>query len=412
MVGQAIAVLPIVMSGCQLRFVELGGYGFDLGMLGIPATIFWLVLGINSLNLLDGMDGMASVVSTSIALTLAAVCSINGQQPYAVLIFPLAGSLLGFLAYNFPPARIYMGDAGSMVLGLALSLASLLAAQADGPVANLTMLSGIMMIPLADTALAIIRRSLSGFGFWHPDRAHIHHRLLDQGLPARQVLTIFASLAAAWGVVVVTAAAWRVEWPIWCGLAVAGIFSVQFHVAGQHEWTMLTRWIGKWRLVNFALPTQAQLLAMPSDAVWQSLLWRMRGLPIVSVTLAVEDATGTTAERGWSDPAAADPRSALEVQIRSLANHRCRLRIEANDLPVGAAWSRLPQLLDCFAQFWADHPETVEVAVLTFDGNESLSHWSSAKRPLRRAKTGRLSGLAGQRREQHGRLSDPVKMDR
>ncbi len=198
MMGQAIAVFPIVMAGCQLRLVELGGYSFDLGMLSIPATVFWLVLGINALNLLDGMDGMATVISTGIALTLTAVFATGGQQSLAVLIFPLAGSLLGFLAYNFPPARIYMGDAGSMVLGLALSLASLLAAKVDGPATNLTMLVAIMAIPLADTALAIVRRSLSGFGFWHPDRAHIHHRLLDQGLPARQVLAIFASLGAAW----------------------------------------------------------------------------------------------------------------------------------------------------------------------------------------------------------------------
>jgi UDP-GlcNAc:undecaprenyl-phosphate/decaprenyl-phosphate GlcNAc-1-phosphate transferase len=375
LLGQSLAVLPIVFSGCQLERLSLGDHSLELGMLSAPATIFWLILGINSLNLLDGMDGMATVVSTGIALTLAAVGFVSGQHEITIIMLPLVGALLGFLPYNFPAARIYLGDVGSMVLGLSVALSSLLAAKSGGTTTNLTALLAIMAIPMVDTTLAIVRRSLSGRGFWHPDREHIHHRLLDQGLVAKQVLLLVVPLATLWGIIVVAAAAWQVQWPIWATAVVAGIFSVQFHLAGQHEWTMLTRWIHRSPIANFTLPSNAQLLEMPFDAAWQGLLGRMRPLPVINVRLTIEGSRGLVSERVWTSGEMVPARSVVEVQSLSRQQYRCLIRVESTELALGAAWSRLPNILDHFAQFWAEHPETIDTAVLPFDATDGSATW-------------------------------------
>ena len=196
LLGQCLVVLPIVLSGCQLQHLVCCGWQIDLGSLAGPATIVWLVLGINAMNLLDGMDGMASIVAVGIAVTIAGIDFFGHTGSLTLVIVPLAGALLGFLAFNFPPARIYLGDTGSMAIGLAVSLAALLAARTDGGATNLTILGAVMAIPLADTALAVVRRSLSGYGFWHPDRGHLHHRLLDQGLRRSKFCSSF--LACRW----------------------------------------------------------------------------------------------------------------------------------------------------------------------------------------------------------------------
>ena len=203
--GQCLAVLPIVLSGCRLQHLTCCGWQFDVGLLSGPATVFWLVLGINAVNLLDGMDGMASIVAVGIAVTIAGIDFFGQTGGVTLVIIPLAGALLGFLAFNFPPARIYLGDTGSMAIGLVVSLAALLAAKTDGGATNLTILAAVMAIPLADTTLAVVRRSLSGCGFWQPDRGHLHHRLLDQGLRPQQILMLFFGVSLVWAAIVAVA---------------------------------------------------------------------------------------------------------------------------------------------------------------------------------------------------------------
>ncbi len=159
-----------------------GGLSLDLGMLAVPATLFWLVLGINSLNLLDGMDGMASSSAPASPPRLSPSPPWSAPEESFSSCCRWPERWLGFLAFNFPPARIYFGDAGSMAIGLALALASLIAGANESMARfDLTILIAVMAIPMADTTLAVVRRSLSGRGFWHPDRAHISTTgLLDQ----------------------------------------------------------------------------------------------------------------------------------------------------------------------------------------------------------------------------------------
>lgn len=182
LLAQVLATLPIALSGCGLTQLACCGWTFNLGVCGPAATVLWLILGINALNLIDGMDGMASLTGLCICLTAAALDMWTGGSHVGTFAIGLAGALAGFLVFNFPPAKIYLGDGGSMFIGLALALASMRVARTEGGVTNLTPMLALMALPLADTTLAILRRSLSGRGIWYPDRGHVHHRLLDRGL--------------------------------------------------------------------------------------------------------------------------------------------------------------------------------------------------------------------------------------
>jgi len=379
--GQCAAVLPIVLSGCQLQRLVCCGWNFDLGPLGGPATIFWLVLGINAVNLLDGMDGMASIVAMGIAVTIAGIDFFGHTGGVTLVIVPLAGALLGFLAFNFPPARIYLGDTGSMAIGLAVSLAALLAAKTDGGATNLTMLAAVMAIPLADTTLAIIRRSLSGCGFWHPDRGHLHHRLLSQGLRPQQILLLFLGVSLVWAAIVAIANHRHSDTLAWSAAAIAVVLAVRLRLAGHHEWALLTTWIGRAPAPELlGPPTVAELGEMPFDTAWHHLVTHLRRSPIDAIILSVEDSDGGLAELSWSNVDDLSAASAIEVMHRSRQAHRCRLRIESAQPLAAGDSSRLISIVDRFAEFWAAHPETVPTTshAVSVESPSSLPmHWQT-----------------------------------
>ncbi len=158
LLAQVAAAVPLALSGCGLAKVACCGGLLDLGLWGPAVTVVWLVVGINSLNLLDGMDGMASLTGLGICLTAAALDASAGGSHVGMFVLALAGALAGFLAYNRPPARIYLGDTGSMIVGLAVSLASMRVARTPDGVTHLTPMLALMALPLADTLLAVLRR--------------------------------------------------------------------------------------------------------------------------------------------------------------------------------------------------------------------------------------------------------------
>jgi UDP-GlcNAc:undecaprenyl-phosphate/decaprenyl-phosphate GlcNAc-1-phosphate transferase len=386
LLGQCLAVLPIVLSGCKLQHLVCCGWQFDLGQLSGPATIFWLVLGINAVNLLDGMDGMASIVAVGIAVTIAGIDFFGQTGGVTLVIVPLAGALLGFLAFNFPPARIYLGDTGSMAIGLAVSLAALLAAKTQGGATNLTMLAAVMAIPLADTTLAIIRRSLSGHGFWHPDRGHLHHRLMAQGLRPQQILLLFLGVSLVWAAIVAVASHRHSDSLAWSAAAIAVVLAVRLRLAGHHEWALLTTWINRSPAPNpLAPPTLAELGEMEFETAWNHLVTNLRHSPIDAIILSVEDAGGGLAELSWSNVDVLSAASAIEVMHRSRQAHSCRLRIESAQPMATGDSARLITIVDRFAEYWAAHPETVPTT------SPELSVESPSAIPLRWQTTGTVS---------------------
>jgi UDP-GlcNAc:undecaprenyl-phosphate/decaprenyl-phosphate GlcNAc-1-phosphate transferase len=170
--GQLLAVVPLIAVGAYAERFTVFGLSIELGLLGIPWTIAWIVLGINAMNLIDGMDGLASTVGVTVAAAVAVIAGATGNTHIAVIAVVLAGALSGFLAHNLPPARIYLGDCGSMVIGLVLATLALRVVPQTGP-PNLTAMCALLFIPLYDTILAIIRRGLNGNGIMTADRGRL-----------------------------------------------------------------------------------------------------------------------------------------------------------------------------------------------------------------------------------------------
>lgn len=168
------------------------GPSVELGGLSLPFTLMWIVGVTNAFNLIDGLDGLAGGVAL-IAVATNLVIALGREEHLMVLLSAaLAGSILGFLFYNFNPASIFMGDTGSMFLGFVLGTIALKAGQkASAAVAILIPITALGL-PLLDTALAVVRRAAVGRPIFHADREHIHHRMLAMGLTQRQaVLTLY-----------------------------------------------------------------------------------------------------------------------------------------------------------------------------------------------------------------------------
>jgi UDP-GlcNAc:undecaprenyl-phosphate GlcNAc-1-phosphate transferase len=188
-----LAVAAVTVFGYEIDYLYLPFVRIpNLGLLILPITVIWIVGMQNTVNLLDGVDGLAAGVVAIVALLLV-VAAASRPDPEKVILLgaALAGCCLGFLLFNFHPARIFMGDSGSHFLGLALALLSIVGVAKVTVAAALLMPLLALAVPIADTGLAIIRRRRRGVSIAHADSRHIHHRLLDFGLTQAQTCLLF-----------------------------------------------------------------------------------------------------------------------------------------------------------------------------------------------------------------------------
>jgi UDP-GlcNAc:undecaprenyl-phosphate GlcNAc-1-phosphate transferase len=196
---QVLAALLVIAHGFEIfRFTDpLSGAAIELPRwLVWVTTTFWIVAVTNALNLLDGLDGLASGVAAIVAATLS-VLAWQAGQPLALCIgIALAGALLGFLQHNFSPARIFLGDTGSLLVGFLLAL---LAIETYRRVSLITLLVPLMTlaVPLMDTTLSVLRRLRKRAPIFSADRQHMHHRLLDVAGSARSAVLQFYFLTGA-----------------------------------------------------------------------------------------------------------------------------------------------------------------------------------------------------------------------
>lgn len=194
--GQTAAVLPLVLAGLTVERISGFGWELELGWFAVPWAIGWLLLGINALNLLDGSDGLASTVGFVMALTLALVAAGQGTVEVAFLALALAGALAAFLRYNLPPARVYLGDCGSTLIGFVVAALALHVSCTKPGTASLPVLALLVFVPLLDTGLAILRRLLKGQAVWSGDRGHLHHQLQQRGFSKHKILLTLGGLSA------------------------------------------------------------------------------------------------------------------------------------------------------------------------------------------------------------------------
>jgi UDP-GlcNAc:undecaprenyl-phosphate GlcNAc-1-phosphate transferase len=201
--GQLL-VASLLTAKARLLITDLQGLAgfFAINpVVGYALTFFTILLVINSFNLIDGIDGLAASLGLISSFAFGLFFYINANEPYAILGFAMAGSLLAFLMFNFPPARIFMGDSGSMLIGLvnAILLIKFIETGSTAksfPVASSIAVGlGILLIPLLDVLRVFIIRLTKGVSPFAPDRNHVHHLLLNKGFSHTKV-TISLLIAA------------------------------------------------------------------------------------------------------------------------------------------------------------------------------------------------------------------------
>ncbi len=198
---QIVAACVLVIAfDVRIDFITdpFGDYIY-LEFLAIPATIFWLVGLTNTVNLIDGLDGLAAGVSTIASITIFLVALQQGNLVVSVLTAGLAGAAFGFLYYNFNPAKIFMGDSGSQFLGFMLAGISVVGAVKSAATIALIVPILALGLPILDTTFAIVRRYRGGVPIFKPDKGHLHHRLLDLGFSQRQAVLLMYIISALLG---------------------------------------------------------------------------------------------------------------------------------------------------------------------------------------------------------------------
>ncbi len=199
LLGQTAAALVLYHAGFKIDVLGFPpSYEMSLGWLSLPVTVLWLVGVSNAFNLIDGLDGLAGGVAVIALLAITAASVILGNLGVLLYSVALIGALLGFLRYNFPPARIFLGDSGSLVVGFLLAVLSVKGATRHGGSLYALMPIFALSYLLLDTGLAMMRRWLRGDPLSRADGRHIHHQLLNIGLnPRRAALVVYAQAIAA-----------------------------------------------------------------------------------------------------------------------------------------------------------------------------------------------------------------------
>jgi UDP-GlcNAc:undecaprenyl-phosphate GlcNAc-1-phosphate transferase len=206
--GQLILALIAYFSGFGISI------GNTMGILDLPFTLIWIIGVTNALNLIDGLDGLASGVAIIASATIALISCLHGDTATSIISVMLIGSLIGFLKYNFNPAKIFLGDSGSLFLGFLLSILSLKSYTKTQTGFAILIPVLILGLPIMDTFLSMIRRVLNSFlpenagkrkisdilkSMFRPDRGHIHHKLIFLGLSTRNAVISLYIFSAVMG---------------------------------------------------------------------------------------------------------------------------------------------------------------------------------------------------------------------
>jgi len=199
--GQLAAAFIVCYYGVRIQVLTVPGlFSVDLGWWSWPLTIFWIVCVTNAVNLIDGLDGLAAGIAAIICAVIAVFALYSNMQVMTVIMMAMLGSLSAFLAFNRNPARVFMGDCGSLFLGFMLATFSVLYGTKAHIAVGLALPILAMGVPLFDTTFAMLRRLLERHGMMSPYRSHIHHRLVDMGLTHRHVaIILYLEMAVAVG---------------------------------------------------------------------------------------------------------------------------------------------------------------------------------------------------------------------
>jgi UDP-GlcNAc:undecaprenyl-phosphate GlcNAc-1-phosphate transferase len=277
LLGQMVAVGIVIASGVEVQHIRLFGYEVELGLLAVPFTAFWLLGAINSLNLIDGMDGLLGSLAAILSLAMMALAVVGGHWHAASVAAALAGALLAFLCFNFPPATVFLGDCGSMLVGLVVGVLAITTSMKGPATVALAAPVAMFAIPIWDSLAAIIRRKLTGRSIYTTDRAHIHHCLMRHGLSARGAVLFLSSVCLVTVVAALVSAAINSELPaiIAAGAVIAILASTRLF--GHAEFHLIKQRVCGLVLSFVSTPgkgaAHATEVRLQGSADWQEL-WR------------------------------------------------------------------------------------------------------------------------------------------
>ncbi|HWX22744.1 MAG TPA: MraY family glycosyltransferase [Candidatus Binatia bacterium] len=245
LLGQILIALVVYYFGVGIesfkipfteRIIPLGGWG-------ALVTVLWLVGITNLINLIDGVDGLASGICLMLMGLLVYVGYQNGT--FVLLTAGMTGALLGFLWFNFPPARIYLGDGGAYFLGFQVGLFAIMGSHKGSILAALIAPLFVLALPIVDTSLAILRRGLRGLPLFRPDRRHLHHHLLRMGMSRRKVVLLFYAVTLVF-LVMGFAAFWSRGHlvPVLVGLTLLLLLLCAGRLSFSREWFAVGRVVG------------------------------------------------------------------------------------------------------------------------------------------------------------------------
>ncbi|TVQ04835.1 MAG: undecaprenyl/decaprenyl-phosphate alpha-N-acetylglucosaminyl 1-phosphate transferase [Planctomycetaceae bacterium] len=262
--------------------IELFGHVIRIGAFSGPLLMFWLLATINAVNLMDGADGVAGSFSAVAALGIAVVALINGNEMVVVMATILSAALAAFLCFNRPPATIFLGDAGSMLVGLLLGGLAILSVSESGATQAILVPVALLGVPLFDSSVAIVRRWLTGRSIYTADRAHLHH-FVAEGLSRRGrsplwVLAVFGGLSAITSLGAILGARLDSDWPpiVAMALVIAGLVGrrifghAEARLLASQAWRMGS---GTWRRVRRGEPQiHVTGVSLQGERQWE-LIW-------------------------------------------------------------------------------------------------------------------------------------------
>ena len=307
-----ITIAIVVCFGGDLRFERITNpytnQIYELGFLGSLLSVFWLVAVTNLINLTDGLDGLAGGICFMVLCLMSFLGVQMNTSVTAMLAIAMAGAVLGFLNFNFPPARIYMGDGGAYLLGFLIAALSLANSHKGMVAAALFAPACALTVPIYDVVVAIVRRGARGLPLFRPDKKHLHHRLSQLGLSPKRAVTLLYVMSLMFVLLGLSV--------FWTGgrmLPPVISFAVLLGVLGLRSMARMERWIELGQLFSTMLhirrETQYALAlgrwlelaakrAETSEEVWSDFQFLVRKLKFTTVTLRV----GET-ERRWVNSA-------------------------------------------------------------------------------------------------------------
>ncbi len=294
LLGQIVAVTLVVLpGGLRVDQVEFMARPIPLGPLAIPFSYFLFLGAINAANLLDGMDGLLTSVGLVGSVTLAVLAYLSGQTLTLLLAVALAGALLGFLTYNRPPASVYLGDSGSMSVGLLLTMMAVnLERKGDAPL-PLALPVCLLFLPILDTAAAIVRRKLTGKSIYTADRGHLHHCLARAGWKPAHVMILVAFLGLVTSTALVLAFRWQDDRVAWLTLALLGLGFVVFDLFGKSECRLIYARLKQTFTAKGSSDEENNSMLVrlqgsgPWEELWEELLAKALELNLQAITLDV-----------------------------------------------------------------------------------------------------------------------------